>query len=569
MSSRPISRKKTKIKSFSRSDSAPTDKTAPDVWLTSLKNTNENTGTNTVLLKKVDQNVAYNSTSAYLRQVMCFGKTRKMPEINSPRLAAGTPLYKSKEEYYDEELRLRKEIGSLKHENSTMKTKLRRLEEDNLKKEKEIAALLDTGKNEEFRRTLTDRRSDSFMVISNLKHKIMKLEAQLKAKETVYLKLKSNLKTTKVEELQVQVETLYQEIVRLQNCNSEQKFIKESGNNTKMKALSDTVLCLNQTLEQLRNENQSLKEDLVEALENPNQNKVLQSLNHSKTAESVNQNKINSETVKDMKQHELLTIIAEQKKIIKDFEREKAVLDDYLENKPWSKVPGKIQVQSTIIEQLEQLDKQETHLLEELKNVKQLKKQMKSERNHYKKKSEEFELECQKLQLTIKELELKLKLDNNKATYSSVRHRSRTSPTSENHNSRRNSKTRHKSVENIKNLNEKEEIVTQVPQVTRNEEVLKLRKNHAAKRIQKAWHLHDANKQALVIIQGTLLAHAARKKFLKQSKKELKFTHLCEEESSLERSVKLIQSVVRAHYSRIKQQQNFRENFKMEQIVQR
>ncbi|XP_036368183.1 IQ domain-containing protein E-like isoform X2 [Octopus sinensis] len=556
MSSRPISRKKTKIKSFSRPDSAPTDKTAPDVWLTSLKNSNENT----VLLKKVDQNLAYNSTSAYHRQVMAFGKTRKMPEINSPRMAAGTPLYKSKEEYYDEELRLRKEIGSLKQENSTLKTKLRRLEEDNLKKEKEIAALLDTGKNEEFRRTLTDRRSESFIVISNLKHKIMKLEAQLKAKETAYLKLKSNLKTTKVEELQVQVETLHQEIVRLQNCNSEQKFFKkESGNSTKMKALSDTVLCLNQTLEQLRNENQSLKEDLVEALENTSQNKV---------SKSLNQNKTNSETIKDMKQHELLTVIAEQKKIIKDFEREKAVLEDYLENKPWSNVPGKIQVQGSIVEQLEQLDKQETHLLEELQNMKKLKKQMKSERNHYKKKSEEFELDCQKLQLTIKELELKLKLDN-KATNSSLRHRSRTSPTSENHNSRRNSKTKHKSVENIKKLNEEKEIVSQEPQATSNEDVLKLRKNHAAKCIQKAWHQHDANKQALVIIQGTLLAHAARKKFLRQSKKELKSTRLCEEENILERSVKLIQSVVRAHYSRIKQQQIFRENLKTEQIVQR
>lgn len=60
-----------------------------------------------------------------------------------------------------------------------------------------------------------------------------------------------------------------------------------------MRALSDTVLCLNQTLEQLRNENQSLKEDLVEALENTSQNKVLQNLNYSKTVESVNQNKTN------------------------------------------------------------------------------------------------------------------------------------------------------------------------------------------------------------------------------------------------------------------------------------
>ncbi|GAB1607629.1 hypothetical protein Ahia01_001046800, partial [Argonauta hians] len=46
----------------------------------------------------------------------------------------GTPQYKSKEEYYDEVLQARKEIASIRHENATLKTRCRRLEEDNIKK---------------------------------------------------------------------------------------------------------------------------------------------------------------------------------------------------------------------------------------------------------------------------------------------------------------------------------------------------------------------------------------------------------------------------------------------------
>ena len=49
---------------------------------------------------------------------------------NSP----GRPAYKSPEEYYDEILDLKKQIGIYQNDNSTMKSKVRRLEEDNLKK---------------------------------------------------------------------------------------------------------------------------------------------------------------------------------------------------------------------------------------------------------------------------------------------------------------------------------------------------------------------------------------------------------------------------------------------------
>lgn len=62
------------------------------------------------------------------------------------RAAPGTPAYKSPEEYYDEVLELRKQIGGLDKDNSVLRAKLRRTEEDNLKKEKQIETLMDPTK---------------------------------------------------------------------------------------------------------------------------------------------------------------------------------------------------------------------------------------------------------------------------------------------------------------------------------------------------------------------------------------------------------------------------------------
>ena len=80
------------------------------------------------------------------------------------RASSGRPAYKSPEEYYDEVIALKKQIQDLNSTNSTLKLKIRRLEEDNLKKEKEIDQLLDPSKSDEMRRTLSEKRPDSSTV---------------------------------------------------------------------------------------------------------------------------------------------------------------------------------------------------------------------------------------------------------------------------------------------------------------------------------------------------------------------------------------------------------------------
>lgn len=255
--------------------------------------------------------MAYHSTSKYLRQIMGFEKAPRKSDLTPARSPQGTPAYKTQEEYYDEVLQLRKQIGALNQENSTIKTKLRRLEEDNQKKEKEISVLLNPGKHEDFHRTLRDHHPSSSAIIHGLKQKILKLETQLKDKENTYNKLKSDLKTTKIEELKVQMETYYQEIVRLQNYKSQfqmKETAKGKSIQSKVKTLSETILHLNQNVEQLQSENQALKKDLENALDTIEQNKT-------ETA--------SDKEYEDMNQKELLNIISHLQNKMDAFEQQK------------------------------------------------------------------------------------------------------------------------------------------------------------------------------------------------------------------------------------------------------
>ena len=53
------------------------------------------------------------------------------------------------------------QLQSLSNDNSLMKSRVRRLEEDNQKKDREIEQLLDPSKSDEMRRTLADRKPDA------------------------------------------------------------------------------------------------------------------------------------------------------------------------------------------------------------------------------------------------------------------------------------------------------------------------------------------------------------------------------------------------------------------------
>lgn len=293
----------------------------------------------------------YRSTSHYMRQVM--GTERGSPTDDlTVRPNVGAPNYKSQEEYYDEVLGLRKQLAALNHENSTQKTKIRRLEEDNQKKEREIEGLLNPTKNGELRRTLGDRQADSGAVVHSLKQKILKLEMQMREKESAYCKLQADLKTTRTDEMRVQMEALYAEIMRLQMSRDTGVDKSRKENTPKVKALNETVIRLSKSNEQLQAENRALKDDLHKALEESDA-KLDTKKEHA-----------------DKNRRELLSTITQlERKLEQGGYRYDSDVASVLSQDGSRRPQGKIELQGSLEDRLHQLDVRETDLLDEVEKL--------------------------------------------------------------------------------------------------------------------------------------------------------------------------------------------------------
>lgn len=134
--------------------------------------------------------------------------------LSNVRTTGGKPSYKSQEEQYQEIQELRRSLGDLREENSSLKTRSRRLEEDLIRRDRQIEQLMDPAKNDEARRKLTDKGAS---LVSSLKLRVSRLEATLKDKEAELGKLQASCKATSLNELKIEAETYYQEVVRLRN----------------------------------------------------------------------------------------------------------------------------------------------------------------------------------------------------------------------------------------------------------------------------------------------------------------------------------------------------------------
>ncbi|ESO82030.1 hypothetical protein LOTGIDRAFT_170441 [Lottia gigantea] len=366
--------------------SSPRHKTPIEYWVDTLRKTGSGisteSGRNTFTGLKKDNglDMAYYSTSHHLRQVMGVEKPRKGQEPYN-RSAAGTPAYKTPEEYYDEVLELRKQISNLGHDNSTMKAKVRRLEEDKIKKDKEMESLLNPSKSDDIRRTLGDRKPDSGAVIHSLKQKILKLEMQLREKDAAFGKLQGDLKVTKIDEMRCQMEVMYQEIVRLQNskdtgvAKSARSTPVGKENTVKIKALNETILRLNKTNERLEADNRSLKEELEKAT----------------GGDEVDDSRLTGRDYEDMNRRQLLSYVKKMEVKVEKLERraENDNLSILSLDKNRSNVPGKIDLKGSIEERLHQLDQRETELLDEIAKQKHLIHKLKEERSHYKQQCED------------------------------------------------------------------------------------------------------------------------------------------------------------------------------------
>ncbi|XP_071131557.1 IQ domain-containing protein E-like isoform X2 [Mytilus edulis] len=334
--------KKRQTQNLTRSrPESPRHKTSTEYWVDTLRKTGigrstESTGMNTFSGKRPrEQDMAYLSTSAYMRQMMGAEKPQKYgdPTTKPP---IGAPAYKTPEEYYDQVLELKKIIQNLNQEKNELKSKVRRTEEDNIKKEKEISGLLDPKKSDDVRRTLGTKQQDSASVIHSLKQKILKLEVQNRDRESAYVKLQTDLKTTKIDELKQQLEVCFQEIVRLQNSKGtggQGSGPVKPGTDKRIKALNEAILRLNKENEQLKSESHGLKEDLNRQIDD----------------------KDIAGEYEDMNRKQLIAAI-------KKIEKQKSKTEKTYK----ADRQGKIALQGSMEERLDQLDKRETELMDKV-----------------------------------------------------------------------------------------------------------------------------------------------------------------------------------------------------------
>uniref|UniRef100_A0A8C2VAX6 IQ motif containing E n=1 Tax=Chinchilla lanigera TaxID=34839 RepID=A0A8C2VAX6_CHILA len=186
----------------------------------------------------------------------------------------GTAVYREKEDMYDEIIELKKSLHTQKSDVDLMRTKLRRMEEENTRKDRQIEQLLDPGRGPDFVRTLAEKRPDTGWVINGLRQRIFRLEQQCKEKDSAINKLQMDMKTTNLEEMRIAMETYYEEIHRLQTllASSEttgKKPLAEKKVGVKrQKKMSSALLNLSRSVQELTEENQSLKEDLDRVLSN-------------------------------------------------------------------------------------------------------------------------------------------------------------------------------------------------------------------------------------------------------------------------------------------------------------
>ncbi|KFO87171.1 IQ domain-containing protein E, partial [Buceros rhinoceros silvestris] len=237
------------------------------MWLGSLKEGMSHPLKSDVDMGHMRTNVS-SSTPEYLKEALGMKKP-KHSRSSSNGYIPGTPDYKEKEDMYDEIIELKKTIQAQKKEGDRMKTKLRRLEEDNNRKDKQIEQLLDPFRGSELARTLSEKMTDNGLVVSALKQKILKLEQQCKEKDNAINKFQANMKTTNLEETRIAMETYYEEVHRLQLLLTKSETLrkKEGGDTQKhLKALNAAVLRLSRNMEELQNENRRLREDLDRVL---------------------------------------------------------------------------------------------------------------------------------------------------------------------------------------------------------------------------------------------------------------------------------------------------------------
>ncbi|XP_078521120.1 IQ domain-containing protein E isoform X2 [Lissotriton helveticus] len=369
----------------------PMTKMPRNLWLSSLK---QRSGLNQPLKSNMDTGQSWirssSSTPEYLKDALGMKKP-KYSRSASNGYIPGTPDYKEKEDMYDEIIELKKTLQLQRSEADVLKTKLRRLEEENSKKDRQIEQLLDPSKGSEFSRSLVDKRNDSSSVINGLRQKILKLEQQCKEKDNMVNKLQTELKATSLEEMKIAMETYYAEIQRLQallaKADATEKSPSENKKSQKhQKSFSVALAKLTKNVKDLQEENQSLKVDLERALGNsPTSNQ--------------------SAACSDWSKQRLVRRVSELEKKLNELEITKSQLSNTAE-------PAT--VASHVKAEVNQDSSQTNSVAEECERLRGLVKNLKGDRSALQTKLAEKDSEMKQLQQIKNDLEKELEAEKEK-----------------------------------------------------------------------------------------------------------------------------------------------------------
>ncbi|XP_065841908.1 IQ domain-containing protein E-like [Oscarella lobularis] len=262
-------------------------KTAREHWLSALRAdrgrglSSEGTKASTWMGGKPESATSATAVTSYLKDLMTSRSSDfmgKSMQRTRTRSAAGLPGLKSQEDMYDEIQELKRVLVAEKESKNILVTRVRRQEEELLKKDKQIEDMLSSGQvaRSDLTRTLTQRRTDSTAAaVTSLKQQVHSIERALREKEAAYNKLAKDLKTTNIQELEIQAEMYYSEVLRLRRVIEERPATTYDSKDvsketrTKMKALNAAVIRLSASNKELESENACLKGDLERAMRTP------------------------------------------------------------------------------------------------------------------------------------------------------------------------------------------------------------------------------------------------------------------------------------------------------------
>ncbi|XP_009986383.1 PREDICTED: IQ domain-containing protein E, partial [Tauraco erythrolophus] len=520
-------------------------KTPRQMWLGSLKQGMSHPLKSNVDVGHMRTNVS-SSTPEYLKEALGMKKP-KHSRSSSNGYIPGTPDYKEKEDMYDEIIELKKTIQAQKNEGDRMKTKLRRLEEENNRKNKQIEQLLDPSRGSELARALSEKKTDNGWVVSGLKQKILELEQQCKEKDNTINKFQADTKTTTLEEMRIAMETYYEEVHRLQLLLAKSETMRKNteGRDTqnRLKTLNAAVLRLSRNIKELQNENRRLKEDLDHVLSS--------SPPSSKT-----------KNYSEWSRQRLVRRISELEKKVYAMENTRVSSAD-------SESSQLLAVSSSHSIDLDHPGSQQVDHVEECRRLQGLVKKLKSDRKALQNLLLSKELDIKQLMQAKAEVELKLQKWQSKMEEKSTEEQTLSEEIQDLTQKARKLESkleegkRQMAEDTMENLNKS----SPVCMVQGKEDH---RKEQAAKIIQRHWKMHQNKKEeialdeAVVTLQAAFRGHLARQKLLlnhrmrdakPHNKKSctssmtnsLSLSSDCKEKDEI---VTFIQSIFRAHLAR-------------------